>query len=112
MVGVLCLFACIMAAVQHAAVGVLGVCTYLGWLLYIVYYFWSRAFAILSHEETGTFDNDPGFATFVIKAIFWLMFISQACTMCMTTLGCCMVAIKGRGAIPMGMGGDDGYNKY
>ena len=90
----------------------LGVCAYIGWFAYLVYYFWTHAIAILGHEETGTFDSDPGFATFVIKAIFWLIFVSQACTACCMTLGCCMVAIKGRDALPGAMGGDNDYRKY
>jgi hypothetical protein len=109
MAGVFCVFGCISAVAKSPAVMAVPGLANVGVTFYLIWYFWSNALTILDIEEKGTFDSDPGFPAFVVKAIFWMTFVAQACGVCMCTLTCCLVIVKGKDALPMPGGGDDRY---
>jgi hypothetical protein len=108
MTGVGCVFQCIAVAAKKPAIMALPGLANMGVSFYLIWYFWSNAFRILDIEESGTFEDDPGFAAFVIKAIFWLTFVFQALAICMCSLTCCIVIVKGKDALP-GQKKDDAF---
>ena len=74
-IGVGCLFACIMAAIQKPAVMMVMGAVNFGLFVYSIYYFWKNALTILDIPADGVYEKDPGFATFIIKAIFYLTMV-------------------------------------